>query len=134
MKTKVRHHNFFVSFFSVIILISSPMGSGIAHSQEIGPSDQKELSELKEKIFQLQEGNALLMENLINCTEENEDLKQKLEKKSQTDVIDSSEGKAVLIESIQEILRTDVDLSFLMKIEKEKLKILLAVIKKAENP
>lgn len=110
------------------------MGSGIAHSQEIGPSDQKELSELKEKIFQLQEGNALLMENLINCTEENEDLKQKLEKKSQTDVIDSSEGKAVLIESIQEILRTDVDLSFLMKIEKEKLKILLAVIKKAENP
>ena len=134
MKRKIRHHNLFLSFFSVIFLISSPMGSGTAHGQETGPSDPKEVSELKERIFQLQEGNALLMENLMNCIEENDDLKLKLEKKSKTDLIDSNQDKAVLVESIREILRTDVDLSFLMKIEKDKLKVLLEVIKKAENP
>jgi predicted RNase H-like nuclease (RuvC/YqgF family) len=134
MKIKIQHHNLFSIFSLVIFLTSSFMGQGPANGQEAESSYRKMVPELKKRISELQEGNALLMENLINCVEENDALKQTLEKKSQINSIDSNGNKPAIIESIRKLLRTDDDLSFLMKIEEDELKILFEIIKKGKGP
>jgi outer membrane murein-binding lipoprotein Lpp len=109
------------------------MVSGSGNSQKNDSLSKKNVQELKKRIAELQEGNALLMENLMNCVDENDQLKQKLEQSSKNDPIGDEEERQSIIHSIQELLETDVDLSFLMKIKENNLRVLFEILKNAKG-
>lgn len=133
MKIEIRHLNLLLGFLWVIFLSCPHMVSGSGNSQKNDSLSKKNVQELKKRIAELQEGNALLMENLMNCVDENDQLKQKLEQSSKNDPIGDEEERQSIIHSIQELLETDVDLSFLMKIKENNLRVLFEILKNAKG-
>lgn len=111
----------FVITCALIPSYSSGQGESVAVRQKI--------ESLEKQLLELQEGTALLMENLANCAEENEILRSRLEKKEKGNSDEDISKKNEIIRSIRDCLKTEADLSFLLGLDREHLTALLAVIK-----
>ena len=83
MKIRSWHLNAFLTFLLTTFLGPFFLDPRPANCQEIESSNKKIVTDLKKRISELQEGNALLMENLVNCVGENNELRQKTGKKVQ---------------------------------------------------
>ena len=81
MKIRGWHLNAFLAFLLAAFLGTFFLNPGPADCQGVESSHKKIVADLKKRISELQEGNALLMENLLNCVEENNELRQKTRKK-----------------------------------------------------
>lgn len=107
-----------------------------AASEEPSPSDkgatltQEQVDELEEKLRRVLDENELLLENLVGCAQELEELRQesaRLKASRSTD----TEGKSHLIDQIEKSLETQNDLGFLERLEKDQLRVLLNIIRQA---
>ena len=78
-------------------------------------------------VFELEEDNALLMENLSGCMEENEALEARLGEGKRTG---PTENKLRLIAEVRVALSTDSPLDFLVKLDEGQLRVLLGLIRK----
>lgn len=104
------------------VLFLALVFSGPAYSQNPPPtasSPEEKIKVLEKTVSELQESNAMLMENLAECIDENSALSGKDEKANAT------AGKLRLIQDLRRTLHTDEDLDFLSKLSEGQLRILL---------
>lgn len=86
------------------------------------------VEELEKIVHELEEANSLLMENLANCTEDNESLSAQLE--SEKGGVGMSSDVQDLILRIRAALVTGESMSFLKKLNRGDLEKLLRIIQK----
>ncbi len=121
-----------------ICLVGALSFSGMVYTQDLTAEREKtdetpeqKIERLEKEILELQDGMAMLMENLGGCTEENEELQRKTE--TLEDAYDSSdsgvyEEKAILIDRLRAMLNTGEDMNFLLKLREKDLRTLLQVV------
>ena len=87
------------------------------------------VEELEKIVHELEEANSLLMENLANCTEDNESLSAQLESEKGGAAVLSSEVQNLILR-IRAALVTGETMSFLKKLNRGDLEKLLRIIQK----
>jgi hypothetical protein len=130
MSTKIDRFIIFLACVVTVSFIFSGFEINHACGQEEPNIAKQKTKELERKISELQNGNALLMENLANCMEENDSLRENLGDGKQMGSQEEKGKKRAIIKLIQSSLKTQTDLSFLMKLQEDQLKTLLDIIMK----
>jgi len=109
--------------------------SGAAELAGAGPGDlslEQQIDQLEQKVDELNHIVALLMENLANCTEENEALSRGANGVDRHENVITGE-KVGLIERIQSALETETYLGFLNALNERQLNTLLGLIEEKAN-
>lgn len=116
-----------VSLGIVFLLIM--LQTGLYGEQDRNSAQAQELkqrvAELEKTVAELRDANSMLMENLMNCVEENAELENASKRSSTAAPLDPG-----LVRELREVLRTDADLQFLQKLEPAEAELLLELTKK----
>jgi cell division septum initiation protein DivIVA len=116
----------------VVLLVSAQLVS--FHGQYSAMADETQsleqrVKELEKEVAELQDTNGMLMENLMNCVEENKELSQGSEQEAGKT---RAEGIADpnLVDRLEELLQSDADLGFMLKLNQEELELILELVQK----
>jgi cell division protein FtsB len=94
---------------------------------------QEKIEALEKQVQELQAGLSLYMENLGNCTEENEELQRKLDTSKGGPNLGDHDEKVRLMRDLQHLLKADTDLSFLLGLSEDNLKTLVDVVRRSSE-
>ena len=111
-----------VSSFENSVWAQSPQGSGKAESLE------RKIQAMQQTVAGLEDANAMLVENLAECAQENENLRHELKTGKEPQSV--TEEKARLVENLRNMLSTNSGLDFLRVLDTDHLKILQEIIGK----
>ena len=111
-----------VSSFENSVWAQSPQGSGKAESLE------RKIHAMEKTVAGLEDANAMLVENLAECAQENEALRHEL--KTGKELQSVTEEKARLVENLRKMLSTNSELDFLRVLDTDHLKMLQEIIGK----
>ena len=111
-----------------LLLTGTPSAMEPEKGREQSESAEAKVARLEREISELQDGMSLIMENLINCTEENEDLAAKLQSMQEEARPGEIDAKRRLVERVGQLLKTGEDLGFLLKLREDDLKKLITIL------
>lgn len=111
-----------VSSFENSVWAQPPQGSGKAESLE------RKIQAMEKTVAGLEDANAMLVENLAECAQENEALRHEL--KTGKELQSVTEEKARLVENLRKMLSTNSELDFLRVLDTDHLKMLQEIIGK----
>ena len=120
----------FIFFFFFLFPLAPVYGEEAAVRKDTSKAPEKKIAQLEKEIQDLQDGMALLMENLGTCVEENEELSTQIEDLMGRSDLGNYGEKRNAIRKLKAILKTDADLSFLLKIGEDDLKKLVKILEK----
>jgi predicted RNase H-like nuclease (RuvC/YqgF family) len=119
-----------VSLLWVIVSWMDVYGEGAGEGEGTQRLKQR-VAHLEETVRELQDENSMLMENLFHCIEENKELSREVRRVPQEPT--GAPLRLRLVRQIEEVLRTEKDLGFLMELDSEELALLLDLIQRGSK-
>ena len=117
-----------VSILWILLSLVQVHGEGAGVQGGTGPLQQR-VAELEKALAELKDANSMLMENLMNCMEENADRSSGGGEGAAVPTTESS-SKRILVHRLEEALQTDGGLTFLLGLDQGDVEFLLDLVEK----
>jgi hypothetical protein len=112
----------------VIVPLVAVHGQHAAGAEDAEILEQR-VKELEKAVTELQDANAVLMENLMNCVEENKEPTHGPGQEAAKPQV-PTETDPRLVDRLEKLLQTDEDLDFMLKLNPLELELLLELVQK----
>jgi len=117
-----------VSILWILLSLVQVHGEGAGVQGGTEPLQQR-VAELEKALAELKDANSMLMENLMNCMEENAERSSGGGGGAAGPTSDSS-SKRILVHRLEEALQTDGGLTFLLQLDQGDVELLLDLVEK----